>query len=221
MASTKAPPERHEAGRIVAFSDGVVAIAITLLILPLANIDLPTTPEAQQDPLGYVWQQNSGLITSFLITWIVIIIFWLVHHRVFGMMARVNDRIMLLNIIWLFAVVILPFPMNLLDQVSGHDVSASRQVTIFYLGTMFVISTSLSLISEELRSNPDLYTERARHEPRTARYITWSYSAYLGLLVVVAIFDPTLALWGLIGMSLIRPVIAGIESLPKPGPENG
>ena len=93
MAVADTLETRQDSGRLVAFSDGVVAIAITLLILPLADISLPSNdPQAQANPLAYVWAENSSLIISFLVSWFVILVFWLAHHRRFGTLDRVNPQ---------------------------------------------------------------------------------------------------------------------------------
>lgn len=200
------PSQRHEAGRIVAFSDGVVAIAITLLILPLSALSLPNSGDAITNPLGYVWQENQTLIVSFLITWAVIVVFWLIHHNVFGRIARVNTEVLAWNIVWLFGVVVFPFPMNLMNQIDGTADAGSmadRQVVVFYVFTMFVISFAMSMISEQLRANRDLLTEEAAKEPPPSRVDTWAATVYLGAVVVIALIKPGFALWSLIGMAFL------------------
>lgn len=222
MARKWDEPGRHEAGRLVAFSDGVVAIAITLLILPLADIELPKAGQPGADnPLAYIWQENSSLIASFLITWLVIIVFWFVHHRMFSQIMYVNAALLKWNIVWLFGIVILPFPQNLLQQADFPKDSglANRQVVVFYIATMFLISFCLSMMSEQMRRHPELLTEGARDRERYPRLMSWSVTTYLGAVTLVALAFPVLGLYGLIGLALIRPVTNAIAKMPKPGPE--
>lgn len=205
---------RQESGRLVAFSDGVVAIAITLLILPLADITLPTdSPEAQTNPLQYVWEENSALIISFLVSWFVILTFWLVHHRMFGNLERVNMSIIRWNVLWLFGIIILPFPMNLLDQVGPNsDLPAARQTTTFYIGTMFFISLMLLLISLEIKKEPTLAKDPAKVlARRTSR--AWVVTGYLLILIPVAWFFPGVAIWALLGLVVLRPITQLVDDL--------
>lgn len=203
------PPDR-----IVAFSDGVVAIAITLLILPLAGITIPQNEGT--DPLGFLWRENSGLITSFLISWAVIMTFWLAHHRVLGVARAINGSIIRWNILWLFAIVVFPFPTSLLSQ-SNIGAHGEQQVAAFYIGTMFVISGSLTMIGHQLRVNPQL---REVGVPITPAAATRGklMSIYLGGLFLVSLFTGY-ALFGLVGLGLVQPATAIITKRQNASPE--
>ncbi len=212
MAVANTLETRQDSGRLVAFSDGVVAIAITLLILPLADISLPSNdPQAQANPLAYVWSQYSSLIISFLVSWFVILVFWLAHHRMFGTVERVNPNIIRWNVLWLFGIIVLPFPMNLLDQVGSgtRHSDAGQQTTVFYIGTMFFISLMLTLMAVEIRKDPLILKPELRDNPPQASVKSWSVTAYLFILLPIAWFAPTIALYGLIGLAVMRP-LAGI-----------
>ena len=216
--SDRAPNSaRHEASRMIAFSDGVVAIAITLLILPLAAIDLPLDdPAARANPLIWVYQHNEALILGFVISWFVILVFWLAHHRIFGGIAKINNEIIRWNALWLFAVVVLPFPTNLVSQTDRYD-AASRPIVAFYIFTMLFMSAMLALIGLETRRNPDLLTAEARAgqdlKNPTGRRRGLLYLGYLFLLFIVALLaPPSVALYGLIGLALLDPLNRYIES---------
>lgn len=216
MASTTNVETRQDSGRLVAFSDGVVAIAITLLILPLADISLPSDNEdAQANPLQYVWQENQALIISFLVSWFVILVFWLAHHRMFGDLERVNGNLIKWNVLWLFGIIILPFPMNMLDQVgpSSTNRGASQQTTAFYIGTMLFISLMMSLMSREIRRNPDLLSKKGRERASYQTVRSWIVTWYLMLLMPIAWFAPDYAVWALLGLMAIRPVAEKIDSI--------
>ncbi len=216
MARTSADETRQNSGRIIAFSDGVVAIAITLMILPLADISLPSDNDlAQSNPLEFVWQQNGSIIASFLIGWFVILLFWLAHHEMFGEVERVNSKIIKWNVLWLFGIIILPFPLNLLDQV-GPDASvhsAGQQTTVFYIGALLFISLMLALMSREIRLDPSLLTPAARENAadRTTQslIITW----YLLALLPVAWFAPPFAMWALIGLMPLQFISDKVKSI--------
>ncbi len=217
MAGAEELETRQESGRLVAFSDGVVAIAITLLILPLADITLPKdNPEAQANPLQFVWDENSSLIVSFLVSWFVILTFWLVHHRMFGHLDRVNSSIIRWNILWLFGIIILPFPLNLLDQVGpDSELHAARQTTTFYIATMCFISLMLLLIGREIIKEPSLSKDPSKVQGRrTTR--SWAVTGYLMILIPIAWFFPSVAIWLLIGLAVLHPITELVDDLLYP-----
>lgn len=196
----------YDLGRIVSFSDGVVAIGITLLILPLADINLPHLnepggQEASTNPIGYIWSEYQSLIVSFVVSWVVIFVFWLGHHRVFEQLQYVTTKIILWNGLWLFAIVILPFPTNLVGQMS-NDI-ASNQIPMLYLLNLFILGLAVSMIGYECRNTPEVFTDEAR--PEAIKRTLWGLfdmPAYLLLLTVVAYFFGIWAMWGLYALPL-------------------
>lgn len=145
-------------GRLVAFSDGVVAIAITVLILPLTDISLD---ELGPDPIPTLFDRYSFLMISFCISWLVIISFWFVHHRMFELIGSVDRRLMRLCALWLFGVAVFPFPASLIGQNPG-DLNAARIVFTFYVGTLVFISLTLALIARHIRTHPQLLNSDGR-----------------------------------------------------------
>ncbi|NQU37158.1 MAG: DUF1211 domain-containing protein [Actinobacteria bacterium] len=214
MTKPRKELERLDPGRTIAFSDGVVAIAITILILPLVAIELPKSAD-QTNPLGYVWLQNGPLIASFLITWVVIITFWMTHHRIFRNFESINQAVVGWNILWVFAIIVLPFPMNLLYQVEskGSILDADRQVVTFYIGTMAVISFAMSMINRQAIRHPQLLTEEAHTRGiGESSVIGWTFSVYLILLTLCAIAFPNIALYGLFGLWVLPNAAEAIRS---------
>lgn len=91
--------------QIIAFSDGVVAIAITLLILPLTEIH-----PAEGATLADVVVENRAALGAFALSFAVIANYWTIQ-RPFRPFRRHNARIVLLNMFWLAAIVfLLSFP---------------------------------------------------------------------------------------------------------------
>lgn len=90
--------------RLVFFSDAVIAIAITLLALEL--------PVPHGDSNRQLWEsagEHSNEYASFLISFAVIAAFWMFHHWLFRFVARQNVRLIVLNLVFLLAVVVVPF----------------------------------------------------------------------------------------------------------------
>ena len=108
----------RETGRVEAFSDGVFAIAITLLVLTLA---VPTyekatsAAELRQALLGQ-WPTYVAFVMSFL----SILVMWASHHNIFSLIRRVDHVFLLLNGLVLMGVTLIPFPTQLLASHLGH-----------------------------------------------------------------------------------------------------
>ena len=108
-----------EFGRVVAFSDGVLSIAITLLVL---NIDVPTGPADQMlATLTDNWRQYVAFALSFAI----IGRFWILHHRLFEMASGFDRSLLIMNLGWLALIVLIPFTTNLLTDYPSEPVSAA------------------------------------------------------------------------------------------------
>jgi uncharacterized membrane protein len=96
------------------FSDGVIAVAITLLVL---NIRVPTPSAASlAHDLGHQWPSYAAYGTSF----ITIGIIWINHHVMIGRLARTDHSILILNILLLLTIGLLPFATDLLAQYLNH-----------------------------------------------------------------------------------------------------
>jgi uncharacterized membrane protein len=102
--------ERTNFARIVAFTDGVIAVAITLLVL---NFDVPTVDEGElRDalidllPSLYVYVLAFALIGRF----------WVIHHDLFDTLERFDGRLMFLNLLFLLLLALIPFATNLLGE---------------------------------------------------------------------------------------------------------
>lgn len=114
MADDEREYDTRGTERVTLFSDAVVAIAITLLA-----IDLPIPTGDTAAALWSSARQQDGHYAAFLISFAVIAAAWSAHHDAFRYVSRVDGRLRQLNLIWLFAVVLLPFATRLLTS-PGH-----------------------------------------------------------------------------------------------------
>jgi uncharacterized membrane protein len=115
--------QSKEIARIAAFSDGVFAIAITLLALQL---DIPKGSNVD------VWAEVRALAPSFLafaISFAVIGAYWVAHHRLFSVIVRWDIRLLWLNLLSLFFIVLMPFTTTLV----GEHGSSNASVIIYAL----------------------------------------------------------------------------------------
>ena len=126
-----------ETARIEAFSDGVFAIAITLLIL---EIKIPVGNGDLANQLLRQWPSYIAFVISFL----SIGIMWINHHRLFNHIKRSDNVLMVLNLLLLPGVTSVPFPTAVLAQNLGR--SGQRAAMILYNGTYFVIAIFFNLL---------------------------------------------------------------------------
>ncbi len=121
-------------GRIEAFSDGVFAIAITILILELGIPELPKTmpKELIAQELGRrLLELWPGKLVAYMLSFVVIGTYWVSHHMVFHHIRHSNRMLLWLNILFLLCVAFIPFPTALL----GHYFD-QRITVIIYAATL-------------------------------------------------------------------------------------
>jgi uncharacterized membrane protein len=141
----------RSAERLVTFTDAVVAIAITLLALPLADI----VREEAKHGLGGVIEHGALPLLAFTISFFVISRLWWSHHRIFQHVVRWDGVLVQLTIVWLFTIVLLA-PVTAL---TGIDLPTDRSSTgelAIYLGTMTVSSALLTALAWHVRRTPAL-----------------------------------------------------------------
>jgi uncharacterized membrane protein len=130
------PNEQSETSRVEAFSDGVFAIAITLLVLELKVPPADQTADARLlgSALLRLWPSFAAFLTSFG----AILIMWMNHHGVFRMVKRINGPFLIANGFLLLTVTFVPFPTAVLaSHIQGP---ASTIAAAFYCGTYILVS---------------------------------------------------------------------------------
>lgn len=136
--------------RVKAFTDAVVAIAMTLLILPLVG----TVGQAAADKLTTIeWlQDNFSSILVFLMSFVIIASFWISHHLLYSNVERVTSGLLWLTVAWMLTIVWLPVATALTGQMESDTLQR-----VLYIGSMAL--TSLLLLSTRLylRRNPSLH----------------------------------------------------------------
>src|SRR5258706_11051024 len=119
-------------GRIEAFSDGVIAVAITLLIL---DVHVPTVKTGLLQTLLNQWPSYLGYVTSFL----VITIFWANHHNMFRHIHQVDYPLLLINALFLMCIAFIPFVTSLLTQyITSTSPTEQHTAAIVYGATLLL-----------------------------------------------------------------------------------
>src|SRR5690349_3577746 len=135
-----------ETGRLEAFSDGVFAVAITLLVLniKIPGIDLP--PSKLPDDTN-LWQALGGewpMLAAYGTSFATIGIMWINHHRLFVHIKRTNTVLLLLNLLLLLIIVFIPVPTALLaEYLVRPDLHAAA---VLYIGTFFLMACCFNIL---------------------------------------------------------------------------
>jgi uncharacterized membrane protein len=128
----------------VYFTDAVIAIAITLLVLPLVDA-VGDAVDARRSATEVV-TDNISQFFSFLLSFAVIARLWTAHHRLFDGVATAPGRVVGLNLLWLLTIVVLPFPT---EMVGGYG--EDRFTVVLYIGTILASSACLTALSVAAR----------------------------------------------------------------------
>jgi len=126
-----------DTARLEAFSDGVFAIAITLLVL---EFKVPSGPGPLAPQLLAQWPSHVAFLTSFGTVGIML----LNHHRLFTFIDRVDRPLLVMNGLLLLGVTFVPFPTAV--AAAYLDRADSRVAATFYSGTFFLIAIAFNLL---------------------------------------------------------------------------
>jgi uncharacterized membrane protein len=138
-----------ETARLEAFSDGVFAIAITLLVLDLK------TPA--QSPLLDALLAQWPVYVAYVLSFAFILVMWVNHHWMFQHIARVDSNFLLLNGVLLLGVTVVPFPTNVVAQ---YVLTPDQTVAVaLYNGWFFVIAIFFNQLWRYASSNGRLLSK--------------------------------------------------------------
>jgi uncharacterized membrane protein len=184
-------PHRWETNRVEAFSDGVFAIAITLLVL-----EITIEPE-QYAHLGRAlvdeWPAYFAYVTSFLTVGSV----WIAHHSLYTHLRFIDPVLLRMNLALLMAAAFLPFPTAVMANAFQSSETSERVAVAFYGGTALVIELLLRSAVVYALAKPELTDMEPGTAPPPKQRRSWrdgiSASLYgLGILVGIFLF-PRLA----------------------------
>ncbi|HLZ71470.1 MAG TPA: TMEM175 family protein [Dehalococcoidia bacterium] len=183
--------------RLLQLSDGVFAVAMTLLVFGLTPPDPRSTPP---DRLVQAVRDQWPHFLSYTLSFVVIGSLWITHHRIFRYLKSHDGPLIWLNLLVLLCVALLPYP----TEVMGEYGSRSFPVGL-YAASMGVTSLSLNLLWFYARHDPRLVNEDLPVSAR--RFYPWR-----GLVTTVVFFasaplaaiDPAMAQrsWALIALAI-------------------
>ncbi|MFR9675003.1 TMEM175 family protein [Streptomyces sp. TR06-5] len=172
-------PEREHVpkGRLLALTDGVVAIAMTILVL---DVRLPARLDGREldDALGHVAAQ----VWTFLISAVVIAVFWRAHHAALRRAERIDPALFWLNIAFLILLSLIPFPTSVLEDYSDKPLGPGLYGAVIGLA-------ALALYLMEVRVERRTAADERRRVPLPAQA-----AVFLGS-IGIALVAPTAALY--------------------------
>ena len=180
-------------GRLLALTDGIIAIAATIMVLEL-NIPDRLNSEALLGQLPTL----IAYIISFLQIWIV----WHSHHDSFRNAENINDRVFLLNVLWVLCITLYPFVTGIL----GRDIT-SKWAELLYIGLLALSSGIFQILDRQLvKANPKMKPNRIRNN----RVRIALFGGYI-IAAIAACFVPVLGLT-IVGVMCAIWIIASILS---------
>ena len=185
-----------EKARRIVFTDASVAIALTLLILPLMDAAVDSTDE---DITTLKWfQQNKDLLLTFFISYMVVAFTWVDHDGLFRTVANFNRLLSILNFQWLLTIVFLPTATNIMNSVVDDPFQH-----FIYIGTMLLASIWTFLMTIVVHRNPIIWEGNGP-----------SFSLLVSFMVSIVLLAASMFLsitpggyWMLMILFLKRPII--------------
>lgn len=186
----------NESGRVEAFSDGVFAIAITLLVLEIK------VPEDAKDNLWSTLGAQWPSYAAYVVTFLVIGIMWVNHHTVFGYIARVDRTLLFLNLLLLMGVAALPWPAALLASYLREG-NGSHVAAVVYSLFMVYHAMVFQLMWWHLTRTGHLFDDRvdtAAARGTRVRFALGSIGYPVTVLLALVSAPLTLAVHGLLAV---------------------
>ena len=189
-------------GRLEAFSDGVFAVAITLLVLEI------TVPEGGDlwHKLGDEWPSFASFFVSF---WVIGII-WVNHHGVIDHLRQADRGVLCLNLLVLMSVVLIPFSTALMaEHLNGEDEHVAAAV---YAGSFVLMAVSFGSLWEYITRHRQLLGVEL--SDREIRRITLAFhlgNPFYALALIFAFISPTIVLMIIAAMAVYY-MVSGMRS---------
>ena len=139
-ATGRSPEASRDRDRIVNLSDGVFAIALTLLVLDIRVPNIPENVVGSELPgvLLSLWPKYLGYVLSF----VVISTFWIIHHSIFRPIRAYDRNLLYINFLFLMFVAFVPFPTSLLGEYGNHQLPVAVYAATLAVGRLLLTATT-------------------------------------------------------------------------------
>jgi uncharacterized membrane protein len=203
-AAERRPKAGRELDRIVNFSDAIFAIAITILVL---DIRLPDNLSPTELPVQVLGLGPKYL--SYLISFLVLAVYWQAHHRVFKPITGYDGTLVWLNILFLMAVAFLPFPTSLLGEYGREQVSVVIYAANAAVASLLLVTISWYATSGHRLVAPALVDDEAERKQRAQGL---AVPVVFVLSIGISFFSPRAAMYSWLLLSVTDPLIRRVWS---------
>ena len=193
--------------RMLNFSDGVVAVAATVMVLPLVDLE---GPNASRQVLDII-RAHIPLILGYFTAFLIVVLIWLAHHRVMARLDAYDTVVMLLNTGWLATIAFFPWCTELIGEADGFRYGVGP----LFFATLATNTLMLALITRRAIRFPDLLRPGAiiiRSDRWTSQYF---FVMFVGLGILSA-FYPYASGVALYPLLILGPILLGIARRRQP-----
>ncbi len=193
-------------GRLEAFSDGVIAVAVTLLVLDI------TVPGTRHGSLGHNLLHNWPHYAAYATSFITIGIIWINHHVMVGRLREADHAILGLNLVLLLTIAVLPFATSLMAQYLGQS-SAGKLAAAVYAGAFLVMSLAFSVLNRHILLDKEHLLEPRLPESLRRRILSRALTGLIPYVIATAVAFATpyatLVICGAVAAFYALPIASG------------
>ena len=198
--------------RFLTFVDAVVAIAITLLVLPLVDVAGELALPGRDQSVVHLLRDHEAQLYAFLLSFAVIANLWFTQHHVIRPVVAHDTAVTRLMVLWLLMIVFLPFPTALVAE-QGH-----QPVTkVLYIGTMTLSSVAMGLMAQRIRATPGIRDSDDGSDPAAS----WVSAALFAVALVLSLAVPATSYYPLLLLLLTGVLVRGWHRLRGRRPHAG
>lgn len=194
MAKVLYERDSTEFNRVVALTDGIYAVAMTLLVVSIGVPDVPA------DDLADALLSSHGDLLTFLISVAILAFYWLSNHHFVRHLKAVDPVYSGLNLIYLALIAFLPLPTALLDRYSEQPITMA-----LFVATLLLVSVMELVLFSRARRAGLFYTEPSSRVARYSTLIVLTPALVFLLAIPIGLMSSptyTLVIWVLLNFPL-------------------
>jgi uncharacterized membrane protein len=202
--------------RLLALSDGVVAIALTLLVLDLKvpTHDMVHNARSSSD-LFTAMGHNADQVISYLVSFYVVAQFWLAHHRIFRQVTGHSEGLAWWNFGFLFAITLIPFTSGLLGDFPENPLAVD-----FFAGNMLLASLTTQATARYVRNHGLVSSTYSAEQHRAGQVRSATVAGIMLVSIAVAWLSPDDAKYIWIAIAFLPDIIIR-ATRPRPAAAHG
>lgn len=204
----RTPTQYFTTERFKAFVDAVVAIAMTLLILPL--LDAVSDAASGNLTTAEFFAEHSGRLLSFALSFLLIAKFWMGHHNQYRNVERITGSLLWINVAWMATIVWLPVPTAMIGQMDADALQAT-----VYIGTLIMTQVTTLAGGLYLLRHPGLSTTSSDEVRAGIIGDIASIILFTAALIIAAALGAAHGYLGLLLLFLTSPLTRALTALAR------